>query len=211
MIKWFLLFVNCGSFLTQTCFSYNTCSLKSGTGTLLPYCSQEGPCFMKTAVTMTRNCVMPSAEVENCNYQATTGGKDLLLTNQTNKSFLNAKILQNVDKREGIWIDNIFLFFKIKLFVMKKNIKSRQSRAGLFLPCAPTTDFWTIYLQIPARVRLLRSLPAPCTQVTSRFQYISWWTLLHLTWIIIFNSIYQVGVQFKRLSPFNNLYIHFIL
>ena len=91
------MFVNCGSFLTQTCFSYNTCSLKSGTGTLLPYCSQEGPCFMKTAVTMTRNCVMPSAEVENCNYQATTGGKDLLLTNQTNKSFLNAKILQNVD------------------------------------------------------------------------------------------------------------------
>ena len=75
---------------------------------------------MKTAVTMTRNCVMPSAEVENCNYQATTGGKDLLLTNQTNKSFLNAKILQNVDKREGIWIDNIFLFFKIKLLVMKK-------------------------------------------------------------------------------------------
>ena len=69
---------------------------------------------MKTAVTMTRNCVMPSAEVENCNYQATTGGKDLLLTNQTNKSFLNAKILQNVDKREGIWIDNIFLFLAAK-------------------------------------------------------------------------------------------------
>ena len=66
---------------------------------------------MKTAVTMTRNCVMPSAEVENCNYQATTGGKDLLLTNQTNKSFLNAKILQNVDKREGIYGLTIYFYF----------------------------------------------------------------------------------------------------